>query len=151
VSLYRQAGASRTRLAVVAVLAAVAGVAGGFAIGRASAPEPTLEELVSDARDDARPALSSLELVGIEYGQAVKPSGGVNSATEYQAAVDHVAAAVSAIDDATALETVDPQAVEAARERLAELEAAVEEEAPPGEIADLVTAARAAVEEITRP
>jgi hypothetical protein len=151
VSLYRQAGASRARLAVAVALAAVVGVAGGFAIGRASAPEPTLEELVSDARDDARPALSSLELVGIEYAQAVQPAGGVNSATEYEAAVDHAAAAASAIDGATALETVDPQAVEAARERLAELEAAIAEEAPPGEIDDLIGAARAAVEEITRP
>ena len=67
-SLYREAsGRSRTVIGGAA-LGAVAMLAIGFFVGRATAPEPSLEAQVADVREDARAAADALELVAIHYG-----------------------------------------------------------------------------------
>ena len=68
-SLYREAS-GRSRWAVGGVLlgAAVAMLALGFFVGRATAPEPTLEMQIAVLREQARPVADALELVAIHYG-----------------------------------------------------------------------------------
>src|SRR3954452_20830623 len=85
-SLYRQPGRMSTRTLVVAAAATLAiGLAGGFAIGRASAPQPTLADKLADLRGTLQPASEGLELTATEYGQAVR-DGRVAEPTEYGAA-----------------------------------------------------------------
>jgi hypothetical protein len=149
VSLYRQASGSRTRVLVIAAVAALIAAVAGYLIGRGSAPEPTLEELVTEARDDARPALSSLELVEIEYSESVDANGEVTAPTEYEAALDHAAAAAAAIDGAADLASIDPDGVDAARAAVAEVEDAMQAEASPDEVEPLLARARNAVLELS--
>jgi len=129
---------------VVALVAAGA----GFAIGRATAPDPSISEQIADAREEARPALSSLELVSIEYAQGVDASGQVAEPTELEAAGDHAAQAASALADAAGLEAVDLAGLEAARARVAELEEAIGAQADIDEIRRLVADAREAIAQL---
>ena len=148
-SLYRQARGSGARTAAIAVVAALAAGIAGYLIGRETAPEPTLSEQIAEAREAARPALSSLELVSIEYAQGVGGQGADAAPTELEAAVDHAAAAAAALDDAEGLSEVDPAGLEAARAAIEELEAAIQERASAAEVRELVARARAAVEDLS--
>src|SRR3954453_21144562 len=72
-SLYRQAGRTSGRTLAIAVAATlVVGLGAGFAIGRATAPEPTLADRLADMRARLQPAQDGLELTVTEYGQAVR-------------------------------------------------------------------------------
>src|SRR3954452_2675842 len=98
-SLYRQAGRAGGRtLAIAGAVALVVGLAAGFAIGRASAPEPTLADRVADLRAKLGPAREGIEASAPEYEGAVR-DGRVVAPTEYGAAkadVERAAAAVAA-------------------------------------------------------
>ena len=121
-SLYRQAGGPSGRLAIgVGLAALVLGGAAGFAIGRGTAPEPTLDELIADARTGLRPALSAIELVGIEYGEGVD-GGEVVAETEYEAARSQAQVAVDTLAAADDLRALDPDGVAAAEREVARVQ-----------------------------
>jgi hypothetical protein len=150
VSLYREAGHARRRrrirlgiaAAVVAVIVLVVVLA---AAGGNSGP-PSHAERVQAARAAASQARDGLELLGIEYGQAVK-SGRVVAPTEYTAAKADVQRAQKALaDHAADLDAVDPAARRRAEAALATLAAAVGRH---GDIAAALQAARAALQPFT--
>jgi hypothetical protein len=145
-SLYRQAGrASGRTLAVAAVVALLAGLLGGFLLGRATAPDPTLAEKVSELRSRVRPAEQGIELTATEYAQAVR-GGRVVQPTEYQAAQ----ADIGRVDDTLAGARADLRALSADRagaldRAVAALRSAVTRRAEPTEVQRLSDAARAAL------
>ena len=115
-AIYRTA--SRRPLILTGVIALVAGVAIGFAIGSASAPG--LAAQVAAARADVRPILTALDVVRIEYdslltgGDSGSPAGIVRAQEAFR------------IRRAT-LELLDPAAtarLDQALTRVAELVAA---------------------------
>ncbi|MGI9021112.1 MAG: hypothetical protein ACR2G3_10420 [Solirubrobacterales bacterium] len=145
-SLYRQAGGSSARAVAIGVaVALVVGAVAGYLVGRGTAPEPTLAELVAKARQELRPALSALELVGIEYSEAVGPTGEVRAETELDAAGAQAQAAADALAGATELEAIDPEGVAAASELVGELEAAIAEPARTPVVEHLIEDARARI------
>jgi len=145
-SLYRQAGrASGRTLALTAAGALVAGLLVGFALGRSTAPDPTVAEKVADLRSRLRPAEQGLELTATEYAQAVR-GGRVVQPTEYEAAQ----ADLGRVDDALAGARADLRALSADRagaldRAVATLRGAVTRRAEPAEVQRLSDAARAAL------
>ena len=145
-SLYKQPGrvAGRT-LALVAVAAVLAGLAAGFGLGRATAPDPSLADKLGELRDRLQPARQGIELTATEYSQAVR-GGRVVAPTEYKAAQQDVARARGALararGDLRALSVARAEAVDRATGALA---AAVERRVPPAEVARLSRAAEAAL------
>jgi hypothetical protein len=110
-SLYRQAGRASSRTLLIAAAAALAiGLIAGFAVGRATAPKPSLADKVADLRAGLAPAREGLELAATEYGQAVR-SGRVVAPTEYAAAM----ADVQRASDTIAHNAADLRALDAAR------------------------------------
>lgn len=109
-SLYRQPGARARR---VAVAAGVAGLLAGFAAGllvagAGSDQPPTVRAALDALQDRLRPASSGLDLVAIEYRQAVR-AGRVVAPTEYAAARAAVARARQAVTAARPdLAALDP-------------------------------------------
>jgi hypothetical protein len=147
-SLYRQAtGASVRLVALAAALALLVGAIAGFAIGRSTADEPALTELIAEARAEVRPALNALELVTIEYPESIE-GGRVVAETEYDAAL---AAAQTAIDtlrassDLEALTPSDYQDAQSATDRVASL---IEDRAAPATVEKAARRASAAVESL---
>jgi hypothetical protein len=128
-SLYRQASGSNARLVVAfAVVALAAGGIAGFAIGRSTAEEPTLAELVGDLQEELRPAEAALELVPLEYGQAAGGSGGE---TEYAAALAQAETAVSTVAAAREdLAAISPERADETLNAVEAVHAAVEDRAP---------------------
>jgi hypothetical protein len=145
-SLYRQPGRVGTRTLALAVAAAllVAGSA-GFAVGRSTAPDPSLSEQLSKLRGDLRPALQAFEFAPNEYSQAVRDGRVVRKAeyTGVQSALDRVRAAVDRAEpDLRALGPAKALAVTQAVDRL---NAAVERRADPAEVQQLSRVASGAV------
>jgi hypothetical protein len=108
-SLYRQsARVARRSLVLGAVAALVAGLAGGFALGRGTAPDPSLSDRLAALREQLQPAQQGIELADTEYGQAVK-DGHVVAPTEYAAAKADADRARAAFEAARAdLVVLDP-------------------------------------------
>jgi hypothetical protein len=151
-SLYRQASRATGRtLALAAVGALVAGLLVGFALGRSTAPDPTVAEKVADLRSRLRPAEQGLELTATEYAQAVR-GGRVVEPTEYAAAQ----ADLGRVDDALAGARADLRALSADRagaldRAVAALRSAVTRRAEPARVQRLSDAARAALRAAVGP
>jgi hypothetical protein len=149
VSLYRQAGHARRRrritMVAAAALVAVIVLVVVLATAGSNAP-PTRTERAQAARAAASQALDGLELLSIEYGQAVK-GGRVVAPTEYEAAKSDVQRARKALTDHVAdLDAVDPAARRRAEAALGTVAAAVGRRA---DIATPLQAARAALKPFT--
>jgi hypothetical protein len=148
-SLYRQAGRARRRrritIGVAAALVALIVLVVVLATAGSSGP-PSRADRVQAARAAASQARDGLELLGIEYGQAVK-GGRVAAPTEYEAAKADVQRARKALTDHAAdLDAVDPPARRRADAALATLAAAVNQRA---DIAAVLRASRAALAPFT--
>src|SRR4051812_13501358 len=146
-SLYRQAGGTSGRtLAIAAAVALVVGLAGGFALGRATAPKPTLAENVSDLRARLAPAREGIELSATEYGQAVR-GGRVVAPTEYGAAKADLKRGADAVSASRAdLRALDPTRAAALERAVAALVAAVNRRTDPASVRKLSDAAGAALQ-----
>lgn len=146
-SLYREVGAARRSIAAGALVALVAGLAVGFGIGRGTAPEPALSEQLAEARASIRPALSGLELVSIEYPEAVRGTE-IVAETEYEAARAQASTAVDLVSRAGELEAVDPEGHAAALAATGEVADAVEAVEEPRAVEEAVARASDAVERL---
>ena len=138
-SLYREAsGRSTMVVGTVLIGAAVAMLAIGFFVGRATAPEPTLETRIADLREQARPVADALELVAIHYG--------ASNATTRDAArsqLDRADTSFGDIEDELAV--VDPAGATAARAAIEDLSSLVSAGAPAAQVEQAASEAEAAV------
>ena len=140
-SLYREAGRARRkrRIAVGAAIAAVLVVVLVVVLASSggSGP-PSHPQRVASARSAAAEALDGIELLTVEYGQAVR-GGRVVAATEFGAAkADVLRARQSLADHRADFEAVDPAAYRRAEQALGTLAATV------GRRADITQAVRTA-------
>ena len=137
-SLYREtSGRSKTAIGA-AVLACLALVAVGFAIGRVTAPEPSLESQIADVREQARPVADALELVAIHYGAS-------NDATR-EAAGAQLDRAVASFEDVEGeLAVLDPAGTTAARSAIEQLSVLVSSGASAAEVERAAAEAEEAV------
>ena len=147
-SLYRQAGRARRRrrIAIGAAVAVVAIAVLVIVLVSGGGGPPSHAERVASARSAAAEALDGVELLTVEYGQAVK-DGRVVAATEFTAAKADVQRARQSLADHRAdLEAVDPPAYRRATASLAALAATVARRA---DIEGAVRSARAALQPFT--
>ena len=143
-SLYRQSGGSSWRVvAIAAVVALLVGAGVGYAIGRSTAPEPSLAEQVADLQGRLQPTLDGLTLVPDHYAQGIKAGGEV----QYDGAVQQATAARDGFTAESAdLQALDPAAYDDATKALGDLLDAIEAREPPAEIKRLAAQAQAAVD-----
>jgi len=138
-SLYREAsGRSTMVVGTVLIGAAVAMLAIGFFVGRATAPEPTLETRIADLREQARPVADALELVAIHYGAS-------NATTRDAAGIQLDRADTSFGDIEDELAVVDPAGATAARAAIEDLSSLVSAGAPAAQVEQAASEAEAAV------
>jgi len=143
-SLYRQAGRTRRRrrIAIGAGVAVAAVVVLAVVLASSGGGPPSHAERVSSARSAASEALDGVELLTVEYAQAVR-GGRVVAPTEFGAAKADVQRARQSLADHQAdFEAVDAAAYTRAAQALGELAATVERRA---DIAAAVEAARASL------
>jgi len=141
VSLYREAGRTSWRaLVAAAVIALLVGAAAGYAIGRSSAPDPSLADQVADLKGRLAPAREAIELTTTEYPQAVR-DGKIVAPTEYQAAKADIARARDSIAAALAdLRAVDAARAQRLQETVAALGTAVDRRVATSEVDELARA-----------
>jgi hypothetical protein len=145
VSLYRQAGRARRnrRIAIGAGIAAIAVVVLVVVLASGGGGPPSHGERVASARSAAAEALDGIELLTVEYGQAVR-GGSVVAATEFGAAKADVQRARQSLSGHRAdFEAVDAAAFRRASDALGALAATVARRA---DITAAVNAARAALQ-----
>jgi hypothetical protein len=142
VSLYREAGRGGPRsLAIATVVALLAGLGIGFALGRSSAPEPSTADVVSELRSDLRPVAGGIELIPNEYAQAYR-----NEGVEAEGVQGALARIKTQLDEARPdLRTLDPDGTKALDDAYASLAAAVKQDAAPGEVAQRASAVATAL------
>jgi len=133
-SLYRETSARNTKVIAGVVLGALILLAIGFAIGRATAPEPSLESQIADVREQARPVADALELVAIHYDASAEAAG---------AQLDRAVASFEDVEGELAL--LDPAGTAAARAAIEELSSLVSTGAPAAEVERAAAAAEDAV------
>jgi hypothetical protein len=137
-------------ISLVTLAALLVGGGVGFAIGRSTAPDPSLVELAADVRQQARSAHSALELVTIEYPQAVE-NGRIVAETEFAAARAQAQIAADTIAGARAdLAALDPSAVEEANAAIAEVGRLMSSHADPAVVERAAGRANSAVERLSR-
>jgi hypothetical protein len=150
VSLYRQAGRRTRRNRRIAVGAAVAVVAIAvlvIVLASSGGGPPSHAKRVASARSAAAEALDGIELLTVEYGQAVR-GGRVVAATEFAAAKADVQRARQSLTNHRAdFEAVDPAGYLRANNALGTLAATVARRA---NITAAVAAARAALTPFTQ-
>lgn len=145
-SLYRQAGGARRRRALgFGLVGAVAVVALVVVLAALGGGSPSEADRARKARAGVSRALDGLELVGVEYRQAVR-GGRVVAPTEYAAARSDVARARAALAD-LALSRV----ARAAQDALARVATAVDDRVAPRALARTLAAARRRVVALSRP
>ena len=146
-SLYRQAGGrSAGRIAAALVIGLLIGGLAGFLICRSTASDPSLSELVADARAELAPVAAGLELVPVEYGSSVR-GGRVVEPTEYAASQAAVARAEQALTAAgTDLRAIDPVGYSAVLDSLRALSGAIDARASGTKVDSLARAASDRVE-----
>jgi hypothetical protein len=146
-SLYREVGGLRRRRRLVAIAAAAVVVVAAVAVVLASSDsDPSPQDRADDARRALQEAGNGLELLEIEYAQAVR-GGEVVAPTEYEAArsdLDRVRAALE--DDRAALAAADARALTALGTQLDGLAASVRERASGERVAGQVADARRQLE-----
>jgi len=145
-SLYRQQGGLGPRwIVLAAALALLIGAAIGFAVGRSTAPDPTVAETVAAVREEVQPVLDGIALVPDHYAQSVR-AGEVAEPVQYEGAVQQLATARDGLAAAGAdLRALDPGAYAAAEDAMAALSDAVRAKVDPARIAALAKQAEAAV------
>jgi hypothetical protein len=139
-SLYRVAS-RRSRLfgLLVPAIALVVGLGIGLLVGRTTAPEPSLSDVLADEASHVAEARTALDVLTIEYPQSV------SSPTEYGGAQADVRHAQEALAAAEGLATVDPSGYRRATALVAEVAALVERKAPPAAVEARVRAAEEAL------
>jgi hypothetical protein len=137
-SLYRETSARSTKVIAGAVLGAVILLSIGFAIGRATAPEPSLESQIADVREQARPVADALELVAIHYDASAEAAG---------AQLDRAVASFEDVEGELAL--LDPVGTRAARTAIEDLSSLISSGAPAAEVERAAAAAEEAVRAAT--
>jgi hypothetical protein len=133
-SLYREARRRRLWLPVAVAGLAVLALVAGVVIGRSTAPERSLRDAVENVQENARTASDALELVTIEYREAVA-NGEIAAETEYEAAQDGIERAHEAFEGIRdELAVLDPGETRRADEALEELERLVARRASPDDV-----------------
>ena len=151
-SVYRQARPGRPALVIaIAVAFLVVGVVGGALLFDGSDDEGgSLRDAVGRLRDDMRPAVESLDVLPIEYGQAVR-GGRVVAPTEYEGAKGHLERARKAFDGARGdLALLAPAEAAAAERRLDELGQLIDRHAPAAQVEARARDAAAAIKRALR-
>jgi hypothetical protein len=145
-SLYRQAGRTSGRtLLIAAIVALIVGLVAGWALGRATAPDPTLADKVADLRSSLGPAAEGIELSATEYPQAVR-NGQVVAPTEYQAAQADVQRASDAVASHRAdVQALDPARAAALDKAIAALGDAIRQKTDPAQVKQLSSDAASAL------
>ncbi len=147
-SLYRVAS-RRGRLGGILLPAVVlaAGLLVGFLVGRASANEPSLTEALAAPVAHVEDARNALDVLTIEYAQAVS-GGEVKQETEYDAALADVRRAQDALGDAEDLGELDPDGYRRATTLVTDVADLVARRAPPALVAARVRAVDQALSEL---
>lgn len=73
-AVYAGAGKRRRATSLIAVAAAIVGLVVGIAIGRATAP--SVDDKIADGRQGGRDLVTALQVLPLEYGQALSGSEG---------------------------------------------------------------------------
>lgn len=144
-SLYREPGRERRRRRLIAAAAAAAlgAVVALVVLLAASGGPPSASERAAAGRDAADQILQRLDLLELEYGQAIG-RGAKAAPTEFAGATGHIAAARKELATRTAdLRAIDPARYATVRAALARISAAVDARVPLGRLRALDDTARA--------